>query len=83
MVQSYYDPNLFKINTSSENVYNILKAYRKQYHDTEVITKNLKNNSYRNTIINKEIPEDIKPTFIEVEKKKEARYFPNPFKNFT
>jgi len=90
MKQSYYNPDLIKVNCDSETLYNIIKKYK--FSEVEKIegnqevkkTKNIKENTYKYKILTKSLPENFNPNFTELEivKQKENKYFQNPFKNW-
>ena len=81
LVQSYYDPNLFKTDASASVLYDILKQYKKENtkNDDEYY-KNIDKNSYKYKILSKEIKQKAK--FIECKKKKGIKYPENPFPNW-
>ena len=54
MVQSYYDPNLFKTNAPASVIYDILKQYKKENYKEEYL-KNVKEGTYKYNILKKDI----------------------------
>jgi hypothetical protein len=63
MVQSYYDPNLFKTNASADIIYDVLKKYKMENYKDEYM-RNVKENTYKYNILTKEIK--VNPTFVDV-----------------
>ena len=61
-------------------MYELLKCYRRDYCNEK--TTNVKDGTYKHSILKKPVNENFKPIFVELEKKREARYFPHPFKNW-
>ena len=80
MVQSYYDPNLFKTDAPVKVIYDILKKYKKENYKEEDYLKNVNKDSYKYNILNKEIK--VQPKFIEVNREKKIKYPMNPFPNW-
>ena len=80
MVQSYYDPNLFKTDAPVKVIYDILKKYKKENYKEEDYLKNVNKDSYKYNILNKEIK--VQPKFIEINREKKIKYPMNPFPNW-
>jgi tRNA (guanine26-N2/guanine27-N2)-dimethyltransferase len=81
LVQSYYDPNLFKTDAPTNVLYDILKQYKKENSKNEdEYYKNIDKNSYKYKILSKEIK--YKPNFIQSQKKNNIKYPENPFPNW-
>lgn len=66
----------------SETIYNLIKKYKKDSVTDPL--KNVKENTYKYNILRKELPENFKPIFVDTElnKNRDPRYFPKPFKNW-
>jgi hypothetical protein len=80
MIQTYYDPNLFKTNAKGEVVYDIFKQYKKENYDKDYL-RNVKENTFKYTILNKEIKHV--PVFnSEFNEAKVCRFPSNPTKNW-
>jgi tRNA (guanine26-N2/guanine27-N2)-dimethyltransferase len=79
MVQSYYDPNLFKTDAPCPIIYDIFKKYKKENNEKEYF-KNVKEDSYKYKILEKEIK--INPLFIESTEELNTKYPQNPFPNW-
>lgn len=79
MVQSYYDPNLFKTNAPASVIYDILKQYKKENYKEEYL-KNVKEGTYKYNILKKDIK--VVPTFVEVAREKTLKYPMNPLPNW-
>jgi hypothetical protein len=77
--QSYYDPNLFKSDAPAWVLYDIFKKYKKDNLGDDYL-RNIKEDSYKYTILKKEIK--IDPVFVESKEKKSNKYFINPFENW-
>ncbi len=85
IVQSYYNPVLFKSNASSEVLYDILRVYKKNITKEEDFLKNVKEGTYKERLLQKPVSSfETNPIFIEKEQSKErqVKYFPNPTKNW-
>ncbi len=80
MVQSYYDPNLFKTDAPPEVIYDIMKSYKKENYKEEEYLKNVNKDSYKYNILMKDIK--VKPKFVEVNREKNIKYPMNPFPNW-
>ena len=80
LIQSYYDPNLFKTDTPPTILYDVFKKYKKENYDAEYL-RNVKEDSYKYKILQKEIKVD--PIFVESTScnEKKGKYMPNPFPN--
>lgn len=79
MVQTYYDPNLFKTDASASVIYDILKKYKKDNYDKDYL-RNVNTDSYKYNILQKEIK--VNPIFIESISTKSVKFLPNPTKNW-
>jgi hypothetical protein len=77
--QSYYDPNLFKTDATASVIYDIFKKYKKDNTGDDYL-KNIKEETYKYKILQKEIKVD--PIFAESKEKKSNKYFTNPFDNW-
>lgn len=81
VIQSYYDPNLFKTDASVEIIYDVFKSYKKENYEKDYF-KNVKEETYKYKLLEKEIK--IKPLFVDFEEDtaKKCKYPPHPFKNW-
>jgi hypothetical protein len=80
MIQSYYDPNLFKTDASSSVIYDIFKKYKKENYSEDYL-KNVKEDSYKYKLLIKEIK--CEPIFVESkEEPVKCKYPPHPFPNW-
>ena len=84
MVQSYYDPNLFKSDAPSHVIYDVFKKYKKDNNDKDYF-KNVKETCYKYKILQKEIK--VNPIFVENDTEdnlpsKKGKWLPHPFPNW-
>jgi tRNA (guanine26-N2/guanine27-N2)-dimethyltransferase len=87
IIQSYYDPNLFKSDAPVSVIYDVFKKYKKDNY-SEDYYKNVKEDSYKYKLLEKEIKVD--PIFVNCaetsEEKKSSgnrgKYLPNPLPNW-
>jgi hypothetical protein len=86
MIQTYYNPNLFKTNAPADIIYDIFKKYKKDNYGQDYL-KNVKEETYKYKILNKEIKVD--PIFTESFTNHHPehgdnipKYLPNPTKNW-
>ena len=81
MIQSYYDPNLFKTDCPPQKIYQLFQCYKKTNYEEKDYLKNVNEKSYSYKILTKQI--GIQPKFYEVETVRNIpRYLPNPFPNW-
>ena len=80
MIQTYYDPNLFKTNATGSVIYDIFKKYKKDNYDKDYL-RNVKENTFKFKILTKEIKHD--PVFsFDKNNVKVSKFLPNPTKNW-
>lgn len=79
IAQTYYDPNLFKTDASASIIYDIFKKYKKDNYDQDYF-KNVKPESYRYKILEKEIK--VSPIFVESTNELKTKFPQNPFPNW-
>jgi hypothetical protein len=80
MIQTYYDPNLFKTDAKADVVYDIFKKYKKENYGNDYL-RNIKENTFKYNILTKEIKHI--PVFnSEFSENKISRFLPNPTKNW-
>lgn len=79
MVQTYYDPNLIKVNCPTSVLYDLLKQYKKTV-DEENYMRNAKPGTYKYNILMSDIELGSKPVYENYDPKRNPRYFANPTK---
>ena len=83
-IQSYYDPNLFKTDAPANVLYDVFNKYKKDVDEKEYY-KNVKEESYKYKILEKEIK--VNPIFVDTDPKEgphvnKGKYLPDPFPNW-
>lgn len=81
LVQSYYDPILFKTNANAEILYDFFKAYKKDNY-SEHYLRNVKEGTYGYNILTKEIKTHPNVFVESSNMSREAKYLPKPFANW-
>jgi hypothetical protein len=81
MVQTYYDPNLFKTDANAKAVYDVFKKYKMDNYTNDYF-RNVKEDSWKYNILTKEV--SIQPVFtINADSGvKVQKFLPNPTKNW-
>jgi hypothetical protein len=80
MVQTYYDPNLFKTDATAKTIYDVFKKYKLDNYNNDYL-RNVKQDSWKYKILSKPVTRE--PVFSNVDNNiKVQKFLPNPTKNW-